>query len=76
MTAKLPPMRAQRVLRKLKRAGFVEIHRKGSHRVLKNYETGKIVVVPVHRGRDIPRGTLHNIIVHQAGLTIEEFNSL
>jgi len=76
MTAKLSPMRAQRVLRKLKRAGFVEIHRKGSHRVLKNYETGKIVVVPVHRGRDIPRGTLHNIIVHQAGLTIEEFNSL
>ena len=76
MTAKLSPMRAQRVLRKLKRAGFVEIHRKGSHRVLKNYETGKTVVVPVHRGRDIPRGTLHNIIVHQAGLTIEEFNSL
>ena len=36
----------------------------------------RIVVVPVHRGRDIPRGTLHNIVVRQAGLTIEEFNAL
>jgi predicted RNA binding protein YcfA (HicA-like mRNA interferase family) len=69
-------MKAHQVLRKLQRAGFVEVHRKGSHRVLKNYDTGRIVVVPVHRGRDIPRGTLHNIIVRQAGLTIEEFNAL
>ncbi len=76
MSDGLRPMKAHQVLRKLKRAGFVEIHRKGSHRVLKNYDTGRIVVVPVHRGRDIPRGTLHNIVVRQAGLTIEEFNAL
>ena len=65
-------MKASQVLRKLGRAGFVETHRKGSHRVLKNYDTGRIVVVPVHRGRDIPRGTLYNIVVRQAGLTITE----
>jgi len=76
MSARLRPMKAIKVLRKLERAGFVEIRRKGSHRVLKNYDTGRLVVVPVHRGRDIPRGTLHNIVVRQAGLTIEEFNAL
>jgi len=42
-------MKAIKVLRKLERAGFVEIRRKGSHRVLKNYDTGRLVVVPVHR---------------------------
>jgi predicted RNA binding protein YcfA (HicA-like mRNA interferase family) len=69
-------MKAHQVLRKLARAGFMETHRKGSHRVLKNDDTGRIVVVPVHKGRDIPRGTLYNIVVRQAGLTIEEFNAL
>ena len=34
MSARLRPMKAHQVLRKLARAGFVETHRKGSHRVL------------------------------------------
>jgi len=53
MSGQLRPMKAHQVLRKLERAGFVEVHRKGSHRVLKNHDTGRIVVVPVHRGHDI-----------------------
>ncbi len=76
MSERLAPMKPHVVLRKLSRAGFVEVHRRGSHSVLKNPETGRIVVVPTHRGRDIPRGTLYNIVVRQAGLSIEEFNAL
>lgn len=73
---RLPMMKPRQVLRKLRKAGFVEIHQRGSHKVLKNYETGRMVVIPMHEGRDMPRGTLYNIVVRQAGLTIEEFLAL
>jgi len=73
---RLPMMKPRQVLRKLRKAGFVEIHQRGSHKVLKNYETGRMVVIPMHKGRDMPRGTLYNIVVCQAGLTIEEFLTL
>jgi predicted RNA binding protein YcfA (HicA-like mRNA interferase family) len=76
MSSRLPLYKPQQVVRKFKRADFVEFHRKGSHLVLKNYKSRKIVVVPMHYGKDIPKGLLHNIIKHQAGMTIEEFIKL
>jgi predicted RNA binding protein YcfA (HicA-like mRNA interferase family) len=42
---RLPMMKPRQVLRKLRQAGFVEIHQRGSHKVLKNYETGRMVVI-------------------------------
>lgn len=72
---KLNPLPAKKVLGKLKKAGFIEIHQRGSHLTLKNGENGKFVTVPMH-GKDIPTGTLHNIVVKQAGLEIIEFNNL
>lgn len=75
MPERLRPLPAKRVIRKLKKAGFYELHQRGSHLSLKNPKTGKIVVVPVH-GKDIPIGTLQEIVVHQAGLSIEQFNRL
>jgi predicted RNA binding protein YcfA (HicA-like mRNA interferase family) len=73
--ARLAPISAKKLLRKLKKAGFVKFHQKGSHLTLKHPVNGKMVVVPMHPG-DIPTGTLYNIVVKQAGLTIEEFNLL
>jgi predicted RNA binding protein YcfA (HicA-like mRNA interferase family) len=75
MPERLRPLPAKRVIRKLKKAGFYEIHQRGSHFSLKNPKTGKIVVVPVH-GKDIPFGTLQELVIHQAELTIEQFNKL
>jgi len=72
---KLKPISSKQVLKKLKRAGFIEIHQRGSHLTLKNEQRNKFVTVPVHN-RDIPIGTLYNIIVRQAELSIEEFNYL
>jgi len=71
---KLKVLTAKQVLKKLKKAGFVEIHQRGSHLTLKN-NRGKFVTVPMHRG-DIPIGTLYNIVVKQAGLSVDEFNKL
>jgi len=72
---KLKPLSSKKVLKKLKHAGFIEIHQRGSHLTLKNELTGKYVVVPMH-GKDVPVGTLHNMVVKQAGLSVEEFNTL
>ena len=72
----LHPLSARKVIQKLKRAGFVEKHQRGSHLYLESSDGEKIVTVPVHGSKDIPRGTLYNIVVRQAELSIEEFENL
>ncbi len=73
---KLARLPALKVIRKLKRIGFFETHQRGSHVYLKSNDGMKTVTVPYHGSKDIPIGTLYNIVVRQAGLTVEEFNSL
>lgn len=74
--SKLKRLNGKKVVQKLKRVGFIETHQRGSHLYLKNDDTSKIVTVPIHGSKDIPIGTLHNIVVKQAGLSAEEFNNL
>ena len=68
-------LNAKKFIQRLKRAGFVETHQRGSHLYLKS-NNGKIVTVPMHGSKDIPIGTLYNIVIKQAGLSVEEFNNL
>jgi len=76
MTARLPSLKARQVMRALERAGFMHVRSKGSHRVFEHPDDRtRRTVVSDHRGKDIPRGTLREII-DQAGLTIEEFLDL
>lgn len=72
---KLKPCTPRQAIRKLKHAGFVETHQRGSHLYFENSE-GRITAVSIHDGREIPIGTLHKIVTKQAGLSIEEFNKL
>lgn len=75
--SKLNPLSARKVIQKLKKAGFTETHQRGSHLYLKSEDGTKIVTVPVHgSSKDIPIGTLYNIVIRQACLSIEEFNKL
>ena len=74
MSEKLTAITAKKALRKLKKAGFPEDHQRGSHLVLKHSD-GRRVVLPMHSA-DIPRGTLHSIVVHQAKLDISTWNHL
>jgi len=71
----LYPVSARKLIAKLNRAGFEKIHQRGSHLYLKNFR-GKIVTVPVHGSKDIPTGTLRNIVIRQVGLSADEFNKL
>lgn len=72
--AKLNPLPARKVIQKLESVGFVKTHQRGSHLYLKKEEN--IVTVSIHGKKDIPIGTLHNIVVNQAKLSVEEFNNL
>lgn len=73
---KLVRLSAVKVIKKLKQAGFIETHQRGSHLFLKSSDGTKIVTVPRHGSKDIPVGTLYNIVVRQAELSVDEFNDL
>jgi predicted RNA binding protein YcfA (HicA-like mRNA interferase family) len=73
---KLPPLKANEVIKALKKAGFVfERHAKGSHEIYYNPTTKRRSTVPNHPGATLPKETLREII-KQAGFTREEFMQL
>lgn len=69
----LPALTSRKVIKALKKAGFIEDRQKGSHLVLIHPETKKRIVVPVHPGKTISKPLLQSIIENDAGMTIEEF---
>ena len=70
---KLPSVSGDRVVRALKRAGFVELRQKGSHVSLERKIGDKTwkTVVPMHA--ELAKGTLADKL---CGLTIAEFLEL
>ena len=67
------PFSVREVLRKLRRAGFVEVRQSGSHKVLRHAD-GSQTYLAMHSGT-LPTGTLHKIL-KQAGLSRDEFIDL
>ena len=75
---RLPSLASRAIIQTLRKAGFTEApdRGKGSHRAFVKYNaSGRIRLVIVPYGKDIPRGTLLAIL-DQAGLTREEFVKL
>ena len=73
---RLPSLRARDVVRALQKAGFSIVRTTGSHyRLVHNTDPTRQTTVPMHKGKDIPRGTLRAII-DQAGFTVDEFIDL
>jgi predicted RNA binding protein YcfA (HicA-like mRNA interferase family) len=71
MTKRLPSLKAREVMRALERGGFVRSHHVFEH----PDDPARRAIVADHRGKDVPRGTLREII-EQAGLTVDEFLDL
>lgn len=71
---KVPSLRHKKLVKALKKIGFEEARQTGSHLILLNKKSKKIISVPIHN-KDIKRGLLTGII-KQAGLTTEEFIKL
>jgi predicted RNA binding protein YcfA (HicA-like mRNA interferase family) len=74
MSGRLPSVNAREVLGALKRAGFQELHQKGSHQYLWHPSKKLLTGVPMHPG-DLGRGLVRKIL-KQAGLSEEEFRRL
>lgn len=68
MSQRLVPLKDKAVLRKLLRAG--------SAHYLRHPQSGRFTSVHLHGGQDIPVALLRKIVVHQAGLSVEEWNAL
>jgi predicted RNA binding protein YcfA (HicA-like mRNA interferase family) len=69
----LPRISGQVACSALFKVGFVFKRQKGSHIVLRRDKPFAQVIVPDHK--ELDRGTLRAII-HQAGLSVAEFNAL
>lgn len=73
---RLPSLKALQVIRALEKAGFRVVRIKGSHHILEHPdEPARRTTVPLHKGKDIPRGLVRKIIT-DCGLTIAEFRDL
>jgi predicted RNA binding protein YcfA (HicA-like mRNA interferase family) len=70
----IPVIPGAKVVKTLERAGFVVARINGSHHVMRHPD-GRAVPVPVHPGKDMPKGTLRNIL-SIVGMTPEEFRKL
>ena len=73
---RLPSLNGRTVIKALEKAGFTIVRTSGSHvRLIHAIDPIRQTTVPVHKGRDLPRGTLRDII-EQAGMTVSEFIDL
>lgn len=72
---RLTPLRSDDVIRKLRRLGYDGPIPGGRHMRMVHPQTGKIIPVPVHGGRDISVGLIRAII-REAEITPEEWLDL
>ncbi|MGI8787526.1 MAG: type II toxin-antitoxin system HicA family toxin [Pyrinomonadaceae bacterium] len=75
MSRKFPSVNGLQLIRVLEKSGFVRKRQKGSHVHLFRETDKRRVTVPVHKGKDIPVGTLRAIL-KDADLSAEEFIKL
>jgi len=76
MSNKLPVLRARELIKILKKAGFEKWRQKGSHLTLYRQEDNRVLTVPIHFGKTIPKGTLRTILKEAGFKDINEFNKL
>jgi predicted RNA binding protein YcfA (HicA-like mRNA interferase family) len=58
---KLKPLPSKKVILILEKLGFKKIRQRGSH-VFFRHADGRTTIVPIHKGEDIGRGLLQEII--------------
>ena len=74
MPGAIPAVPGAEVVRALERAGFEVVRVSGSHHMMRHAD-GRRVVVPVHAGRDMPKGTLRNVL-GIIGMSVDELRQL
>ncbi len=72
--SKLKPIKPDRLIKILEKLGFVQIRRSGSHVILR-HQDGRWTTVPMHKGKEVAKGTLAKVL-KDTGLSYEEFADL
>jgi predicted RNA binding protein YcfA (HicA-like mRNA interferase family) len=75
MTQKVPVVTGLELIRVLEVVGFVSRRQKGSHLHLYREKDKRRVTVPIHKGKNIPIGTLKSIL-KDADLTADQLRKL
>jgi predicted RNA binding protein YcfA (HicA-like mRNA interferase family) len=73
MADKVPRLKASEVIRILQQHGFFLISQRGSHQKWRNQDLGKQVIVPYHKSKQLPLGTIRSII-EGSGIPEENFH--
>ncbi|EHQ34781.1 type II toxin-antitoxin system HicA family toxin [Methanoplanus limicola] len=68
---RLPNLNPEKVIKVIKKKGFLLDRVKGSHHIYVHPETRQRVVIPAHK-KDLPKGTLMEIL-KQAGINKDDF---
>jgi len=72
--SKLTPAKPEEVIKVLEKLGFRKVRQSGSHAIF-YHSDGRWTTVPVHKGKDVAKGTLRKIL-RDVRITYEEFKSL
>jgi len=70
--SRTPAISARALIKVLTQLGFLKVRSRGSHRRFVHPD-GRRTVVPVHKGRDIPKGLLRQIVTIDVGMSMEQF---
>ena len=70
MSKRSPRLTAKEVIKQLTKFGFIEVSQTGSHLKLFNPETHRTAIVPIHKSKIIPIGTI-KAIEKQSGIIFE-----
>lgn len=69
---RIPTLSAQKLIKILKKDGFIHDHTQGSHYIFYHPQKKITVSVPVHKGRDLGRGITKAILTY-AKISEKEF---
>jgi len=69
--SKLNPIKPDKLIKSIEKLGFVKIRQSGSHIVYRHTD-GRWTTIPMHKGKDVAKGTLAKIL-KDVGLTYQEF---
>ena len=75
MSSRLPRVTATQLIRALNRDGWREVRQRGSHLMLEHATKPGLLVVPVHKGRQLRTGLVAKTL-KDAGLTGDELERL
>jgi len=72
---KLPIISGRKLSKLLKKAGYKEIRKKGSHVFIEHESGNHSTVIPIHANEDLGKGLLKSIL-NDLELTVEELIEL